>query len=435
MQALLSAGLHRYADTGEVAVGTYLRLERFGIESRSLAASSGAAGSAGTRRDGGVKGKEGKEAKGKREASGRMVCLIIESMVPVGWNRTLLAMAGKWEVAQLPGPRGTEHEEKPNKNDPGQMEAERLGAGSIANALTEAAPTAVAKHHGRAVAPDPKGNAHGLPMVLTKDETTPKAVMETQHANPITEDIDISDDDFEVMPVSQGRSTTQQGETSHDAPNRNPEPSKYPAQLRQPETKPVAPKSRPAVDEPQTGDPSDNPGLLPTDHPSPFLLPKPPVRMTLLKAIPSLPYKQNWSVNVLAVVSAITPVEPASLPPSFAQRQVRLADPTTPKHVLLTVFLDPDKFEPEVGSVVLLLGVKNHMFDGGSLKKYATDRAKGSENVARVLATADRGAARGTNGGGTGGGGGGSGAWWFENPTQFAWCDVAGLRRWWDSQS
>lgn len=419
MQALLGAGLHRYVDTGEVAVGTYLRLEKFGIESRSLAAASSGGG-------GTVKGKEAREAKGKAKASGRMVCLIVESMVPVGWNRTLLAMAEKWKVAQvLPEPRGIEHEEKSTKNDPGRREAEQLSASPVANAPAEAAPSGagVVEHHERAVAPDSEGYTHGTPAVLSEDETTPKAVTETKHMDPATEDIDISDDDdFEVMPVSQL--------------TRKPEPSKYPDQLRQPTTKPAGPKIRLAVDEVQVDDPSINAGLVPPDHHSPsLLLPKPPVRMTLLKAIPTLPYKQNWSVNVLAVVSAMTPVEPASLPPSFAQRQVRLADPTTPKHVLLTVFLDPEGFDPQVGSVVLLLGVKNHMFDGGSLKKYATDRVRGSENVARVLATAaGRGVAGEADGGSTGGGGGG-GAWWFENPTQFAWCDVAGLRRWWDSQS
>ncbi|KAI1339960.1 hypothetical protein F5Y15DRAFT_60113 [Xylariaceae sp. FL0016] len=125
-----------------------------------------------------------------------------------------------------------------------------------------------------------------------------------------------------------------------------------------------------------------------------------PLKLTNLRGIPNLPYKQNWRVNVLAVVSAISDVEPSNLPP-YTQRQVRLADPSTDKHVLLTVFLDSHYFTPAVGSVVLLLGVKNHRFDGGSLKKYVSDRpAAGCR-------------------------------WWFEDPYQFSWCDVAGLRKWW----
>ncbi|KAI1488728.1 hypothetical protein F5X96DRAFT_643871, partial [Biscogniauxia mediterranea] len=134
-----------------------------------------------------------------------------------------------------------------------------------------------------------------------------------------------------------------------------------------------------------------------------LLLANPPLKLTKLRSIPNLPYKQNWSVNVLAVVSALSDVEPSGLPP-YRQRQARLADPSTDKHVLLTVFLDPQGFAPAVGSVVLLLGVKNHRFDGGSLKKYASDRPRAPGE-----------------------------SWWFENPAQLPWCDVAGLHRWWRS--
>lgn len=127
-----------------------------------------------------------------------------------------------------------------------------------------------------------------------------------------------------------------------------------------------------------------------------------PLKLTPLKSIPFLPYKQNWSVNVLAVVAWLSDVEPALLPGYVGkQRTARLVDASTDKQVLLTVFLDPDNFSPEVGSVVLLLGVKNHRFDGGSLKKYGNEKLK-----------------PGTN-------------WWFENPTDVDWCDVEGLKNWW----
>ncbi|KAI0147708.1 hypothetical protein GGR57DRAFT_475656 [Xylariaceae sp. FL1272] len=127
-----------------------------------------------------------------------------------------------------------------------------------------------------------------------------------------------------------------------------------------------------------------------------------PIKLTKLRSIPNLPYKQNWSVNVLCVIAAISEVEPAGMPP-WTQRQARLADPSTDKQVLLTVFLDAQLFNPSVGSVVLLLGVKNHRFDGGCVKKYASDRPPGG------------------------------GSWWFENPTQFSWCrtETEYLRRWW----
>ncbi|KAL8282549.1 hypothetical protein RB600_005816 [Gaeumannomyces tritici] len=126
-----------------------------------------------------------------------------------------------------------------------------------------------------------------------------------------------------------------------------------------------------------------------------------PLKLTPLRAIPLLPFKQNWMVNVLAVVAELSGPEPSLLPPSYAQRTARLADPSTPKHVLLTVFLDPDGFAPSPGAAVLLLGVKNHRFDGGSLKKYASDRPRDG------------------------------GPWWLEAPRHLPWCDVAGLEAWW----
>ncbi|KKY38046.1 hypothetical protein UCDDA912_g01956 [Diaporthe ampelina] len=126
------------------------------------------------------------------------------------------------------------------------------------------------------------------------------------------------------------------------------------------------------------------------------------LKLTPLKSIPYLPYKQNWAVNVLAVVAWLSDVEPALLPGYVGkQRTARLTDPSTDKQVLLTVFLDPDEFAPEVGSVVLLLGVKNHRFDGGSLKKYGNEKPR-----------------PGTN-------------WWFKNPADIEWCDVEGLKNWW----
>ncbi|KAF3765690.1 hypothetical protein M406DRAFT_345969 [Cryphonectria parasitica EP155] len=133
-----------------------------------------------------------------------------------------------------------------------------------------------------------------------------------------------------------------------------------------------------------------------------------PLKLTPLRSIPNLPYKQNWVVNVLAVVTSLSGVELAILPPNkqpFKQRTARLADPSTSKQVLLTVFLDPEAFTPAVGSVVLLLAVKNHRFDGGSLKKYGNEVVK------------DRS------------------TWWVENPQDIEGCDVDGLARWWAEKS
>ncbi|KAJ3495155.1 hypothetical protein NLG97_g3600 [Lecanicillium saksenae] len=124
-----------------------------------------------------------------------------------------------------------------------------------------------------------------------------------------------------------------------------------------------------------------------------------PLKLTTLHAISSLPYAQNWTCNVLAIIASLSPVEASYLPP-YKQRTARLADPSTAKQVHLAVFLEPESFNPAVGSAVLLTGVKNHRFDGGSLKKYASDGKNGQE-------------------------------WWFEDPTDMVWCDVTGIKGWW----
>ncbi|GKT44571.1 uncharacterized protein ColSpa_04752 [Colletotrichum spaethianum] len=110
---------------------------------------------------------------------------------------------------------------------------------------------------------------------------------------------------------------------------------------------------------------------LPRDWTDPSI----PLKLTALRSIPNLPYKQNWSVNVLAIVTSLSDVEPSHMPP-HTQRTARLADPSTSKQVILTVFLDAEEFNPKIGSVVLLVGVKNHRFDGGCLKKYVSDKPK-----------------------------------------------------------
>ncbi|KAK1983781.1 hypothetical protein LZ30DRAFT_713319 [Colletotrichum cereale] len=136
---------------------------------------------------------------------------------------------------------------------------------------------------------------------------------------------------------------------------------------------------------------------LPRDWTDPSI----PLKLTALRSIPNLPYKQNWSVNVLAIVTSLSDVEPSHMPP-HNQRTARLADPSTSKQVILTVFLDAEQFNPKIGSAVLLVGVKNHRFDGGCLKKYASDKPRPGAR------------------------------WWFEEPRQFDWCDVDGLKHWWE---
>ena len=198
-------------------------------------------------------------------------------------------------------------------------------------------------------------------------------------------------------------------EPEHETPNSDSNDDRLDFEPSKPATPPRP--SIPAFDDFDEDDfPSsipESPTQLPQPLPPPVALsrnwtsPHHPLKLTTLSAIPHLPYRQNWSINTLAVLASLSEVQPSPFPP-HTQRVARLADPSTPKRVQLTVFLDAQAFVPRVGSVVLLAGVKNHLFDGGSLKKYASDRPR--EGM----------------------------PWWVEGPT-FAWCRerVGELGEWW----
>ncbi|KAI1646556.1 uncharacterized protein F4817DRAFT_340428 [Daldinia loculata] len=300
IQALLSAEMHRYVDEGEVAFGSYVKLEQFRVERRNLP--NGTDGDSPT-----TKGKE--KERDDHNAGNGMVYLVVEDLALVGWN----------------------------------------------NALVDTAPAESAQAD--AEVPQDRAKNNAQTSITTKPVLGNSTTQSFDSGVGLLKELADADDDFEVMPNAMSKATQNRLD--------------------------LAAKSKDTNHLPWS---SNNPGK--------------PLKLTELRKIPNLPYKQNWSVNVLAVVSAISGLEPSGLPP-YSQRQVRLADPSTDKHVLLTVFLDPEQFLPAVGSVVLLLGVKNHRFDGGSLKKYASDRPAAGHS------------------------------WWYENPTQFDWCDVEGLRQWW----
>ncbi|KAI1460964.1 hypothetical protein F4805DRAFT_351010 [Annulohypoxylon moriforme] len=306
IQALLSAEMHRYVDQGEVAFGSYVKLERFRIEWKNASSGDGVNSSV-------AKGK-GKE-RDDRDSGDKMVYLVVEDLALVGWNNSLV--------------------------DTADVENTEAAIDSPKEPLEESEVTPEASN---AANPSPSN----------------RGALSFDSGIGIPQEIIDADDDFEVIPDAVTKAT----HNRQDLATR-------------------------AKDKPDAS-------FLPWSSKD---LGK-PLKLTKLRSIPNLPYKQNWSVNVLAVISALSDIEPSGLPP-YTQRQARLADPSTDKHVLLTVFLDPDQFAPKIGSVVLLLGVKNHRFDGGSLKKYVSDRpAAGC-------------------------------GWWYENPTQFDWCDVEGLRKWW----
>ncbi|KAK8107920.1 uncharacterized protein PG998_009933 [Apiospora kogelbergensis] len=344
IQALLAAEMHRYVDGGEVAIGSYIKLDAFRLEWLEETTAADPMG----------KGKEREDT--LAAGSGKMPYLVASRLDMVGWNNRLLEMAGAAGLL-------SDEEEL-------YTQVAGLEASTVAQ-ISE------------------KGE-----QVMAKKAVVEPMVTDVSLLEELADATD--EDDFEEMLVSPQQTAQKRTELATQQQLLQSQ-SQSPCTLQAAAMASVVDAADSGFSEPPVSEENDVPlaPWLDTDASK-------PLKLTPLRAIPNLPYKQNWSINVLAVVVTISELQPSTLPPSRQQRQARLAHPSTPKQVHLTVFLDPAEFAPQPGSVVLLLGVKNHRFDGGSLKKYASDRPRQG------------------------------GRWWFENPTQFAWCDVEGLQRWWD---
>lgn len=350
IQALLAAELHGLVQRGEVTAGTYVQLDEFSLGWERL--------------DGNDAGEDFKDSEpeddGVGQLRGRMVYLMVEGITVVGRDDAYLA---RWrrKVRRL-------------------QSRKRSGA---------------------------------TPATATKDATKPKTEASQRPLGP--------------RPSSQGPMPSSSKDTTVEKAFDNFDTLTYPLKIspRKSQKLPEPPRTvEPGAHEtptPTTLDQAAPPfsSTSSSSSPSkqtPVSLPRDwhnlqsPLRLTTLHAIPHLPYAQGWSCNVLAIVISVSALEPSYLPP-HRQRTARLADPSTAKQVHLTVFLDPENFEPKVGSAVLLVGVKNHPFDGGSLKKYASDGAAGAVGKGGTPAT--------------------GASWWFEDPWELGWCDVAGIKEWW----
>ncbi|KAI9887651.1 MAG: hypothetical protein M1823_000515 [Watsoniomyces obsoletus] len=90
-----------------------------------------------------------------------------------------------------------------------------------------------------------------------------------------------------------------------------------------------------------------------------------------LSCIPSLQPRQNRLCDVLAIIDWVCPnVQSCFLGP---KREVRLVDDSTDKRVLLSVFINPTEFKPEIGTVALWRNLRNHKWEGYSLNAYDKD--------------------------------------------------------------
>ncbi|KAG5761057.1 hypothetical protein H9Q72_010825 [Fusarium xylarioides] len=380
IQAIIAPDMHRFVTTGDIALGAYVRCEKFDVKWKDV----------------------GEES---------MVMLLVRDLITVGWNDTYRVLQKKDQPLpeQIPAPAlqaklapqskpapEPESEVKPAPNQPeltngppkpafeDYMEFDDVDEAAAEEAFEAFERLMNANRPKTPQKPPPAKTSESprKPVALPKPQTPTKATLWRKPRTP------------------QKIETLQKPKTPQKAgPPLKPQTPQKVQALQKPNT----PQKTEVPRRPQTPQRTAITQETPTSHqaialPRDWHDPQTPLKLTTLRQIPHLPYAQNWSCNVLAIVSYLSAIEPSNIPP-YRQRSVRLADPSTSKQVHLTVFLDPEAFTPRVGSAVLLVGVKNHRFDGGSLKKYESDRKNGR--------------------------------WWFENPIEMDWYDVEGINDWW----
>ncbi|PNP55974.1 hypothetical protein THARTR1_03911 [Trichoderma harzianum] len=365
IQALLHPDMFYLVEKRDVFVGCCVRLGDFVMRFEEPE------GDGQNLVDQGDEEEDAREERDKDDEKG-MVYLIVNELETAGWNESYMAMWRRHERGK--DAAGAEDAEQPAVVTGKLSTDEQLAGENQGTASEEAQTTPKASRPRRGVVRFADQQASPSVQTPTTARFQDKGKAETPRPLDENDDDDEDDEDlenafeaFEARTFPIRRATPKKPAASNDAR-----------------------ETAAASDKPQQ---QQQPIALPRDwHDQ-----QTPLKLTTLRLIPHLPYAQNWSVNVLAIVASLSPVEPSHLAPG-KQRTARIADPSTAKQVHLTVFLDPDGFTPRVGSAVLLVGVKNHRFDGGSLKKYASD---------------------------------GDGRWWFEDPWDMSWLDVAGIKSWW----
>ena len=93
-------------------------------------------------------------------------------------------------------------------------------------------------------------------------------------------------------------------------------------------------------------------------------------------------------------------VKPAMMPP---KRDIRIMDPSIDKKVLVSIFVDPLKFKPAVGTIALFRSLTTHEWDRGMLNAYP--QHCGGKN------------------------------WFIVDPVGVEGCNVEKLREWWKKKS
>lgn len=109
-------------------------------------------------------------------------------------------------------------------------------------------------------------------------------------------------------------------------------------------------------------------------------------------------HRRNDVYDVFAVIYSVgdTVVKRSRMP---AKRDIYIVDPSTEKKVLLSVFVDPLNFKPDIGQVALMRNLTTHEWNGGMLNAYPK-QCEGKE-------------------------------WFIRDPQNVPGCDTDFLREWW----
>ncbi|MCJ1263049.1 hypothetical protein MMC22_002919 [Lobaria immixta] len=137
----------------------------------------------------------------------------------------------------------------------------------------------------------------------------------------------------------------------------------------------------------------------PTEKSNKALLPiKRALQLRSLESLTGAHASRNKVYDVFAVICSVdeSVVKPATMP---LKRDMRIMDPSTDKKVLVSVFVDPVRFHPHVGTVALLRSLTTHEWDRGMLNAYPQQCA--------------------------------GKAWFVPDPVGVPGCDVPALKEWW----
>ncbi|KAL2755438.1 hypothetical protein ACRALDRAFT_211328 [Sodiomyces alcalophilus JCM 7366] len=386
IQALLRPEMHRFVDLATVRLGCYVRLDRFQL----------------FREDSAVERKP-------------MVYLVVHDVETVGWNMALCEPDEPYNADETMAQARRENDKAPIQREQDAHTRDRnVASGSPTR------PTHVKEGTGKSMRQTQKPPDEEEDFILDSDaddlldmaeavaQAQDKKVERFPSPDRGVHNVTVQPTESESARLeghvrrepgrgSESKTSSRGNDQSGNGSRGNDHSSakRAAASRSPPSRKPDQPAHQPPRRQPAA------PVALPRDWTHPSI----PLKLTPLCSIPHLPYKQNWSINVLAIVVSLSEVEPFRFPP-YSCRRARLVDPSTPKQIMLTVFLDPDEFRPTLGTPVLLVGVKNHLFDGGSLNKYASDRPPNR-----------------------------SVRWWYPDPSQLPWCEVDALVSWWREQS